>query len=127
MISRVLGNTRIMLTLAGVIALGGYCIGYSLRDFRWFARSGALIVSVGVTLLARTSIIRQDIIGHELQEVTGLSQLDPEHYKKLKQPIPDWVILDRRTRAAVGIWGPVVTCLGTLIWGFGDLLNKLIF
>ena len=119
-------NTRAMLAIAILLSVAGLLSGYILRDFTWFARCGALIVAVGVTLLSRASVIREDIMTHIITDETGLSHLDPEHYKRSGDPIPDWVLLDLRTRAAVGVWGPLVTFIGTLIWGFGDLLNKLL-
>lgn len=120
------GNTQAMLILASLLVFGGLTLGYALKDFTWFARFGALVVAAGITLLSRASIVREDIIAHVLQDNTGLSHLDPQHYTKIGQPMPEWVHADQRTRMAVGVWGPLVSFVGTLIWGFGDLLNKLV-
>jgi hypothetical protein len=68
-----------MLTLAMLLALVGLLLGYMLKDFTWFARFGALVVAVGITLLARASVIHEDIIAHVLEVETGLSHLNPEH------------------------------------------------
>jgi hypothetical protein len=107
-----------MVAVAILLSLGGLLIGYVCKDFTWFARFGAL--------LSRASLIRQDIMTHVLQSETGLSHLNPEHYKQIGEPVPDWVHEDHQTRAAVGVWGPLVSFIGTLIWGFGDLLNRLL-
>jgi hypothetical protein len=120
------GDTRTMLAIAMLLALAGFLLGYVLKDFTWFARFGGLIVSVGITLLSRASIIREDIKTHTAENQTGLSHLDPEHYKQIGMPIPEWVREDLRTRRAVGVWGPVVSFSGTLIWAFGDLLNRFL-
>jgi hypothetical protein len=117
------GDVRLMLTIAILLALGGLLIGFVLKDFSWFARFGGLVVAVGITLLSRASVIGEDIRTHIAQNETGLSHLDPEHYKQTGKPIPEWVQEDRRTRKAVGVWGPFVSFIGTLIWAFGDLLN----
>jgi hypothetical protein len=69
--------------------VAGLLSGYILRDFTWFARCGALIVAVGITLLSRASMIREDIMTHIISDETGLSHLDPEHYKRIDDPIPD--------------------------------------
>lgn len=122
----IFGDTRIMLLITGVLIMGGLFLGYILMDFTWFARFGALIVAVGITLLSRASVIREDIMAHVLETETGLSHLNPEHYRQIGSPIPEWVQVDRRTRRAVGLWGPLVSFTGTLIWGFGDLLNVLL-
>lgn len=115
-----------MVAIAILLSLGGLLIGYVCEDFTWFARFGALVVAIGITLLSRASLIRQDIMTHVLQSETGLSHLNPEHYKQIGEPVPDWVHEDHQTRAAVGVWGPLVSFIGTLIWGFGDLLNRLL-
>ena len=115
-----------MLAIAILFSVAGLLSGYILRDFTWFARCGALVVAVGITLLSRASVLREDIRPHIINNETGLSHLDPEHYKRIGESTPDWVLLDSRTRAAEGVWGPLLTFIGTLIWGFGDLLNKLL-
>lgn len=119
------GSTRAMLALPALFVAVGFLIGYGAGDFTWFARCGALVVASGITLLSRASIIREDIRAHFTQSRTGLSCLDPEHYVRIGKPIPEWVREDIRTRAAVGVWGPLVTFVGTMISGFGDLLNRL--
>lgn len=122
----IFGDTHAMLIIASLLILGGLTLGYVLKDFTWFARFGALVVATGITLLSRASVIREDIIAHVLQDETGLSHLDPEHYAQMGKPIPEWVQEDQRTRMAVGLWGPLVSFIGTIIWGFGDLLNRLV-
>lgn len=114
-----------MVTLAAVFGLIGLAIGYEFRDFTWFSRFGALVVAVGIALISRASVIGSDIKFHVITADTGLSHLDPEHYRRLGEPIPDWVIEDMKSRQAVGTLGPIVSLAGTVIWGFGDLLNKL--
>lgn len=84
------------------------------------------MVAVGITLFSRARVIHEDIQTHVLTEETGLSHLDPARYKQIDEPVPERVHEDLRTRLAVGVWGPLVTFVATLIWGFGDLFNKLI-
>lgn len=120
------GNTQSMLMLAVLLAIGGLSLSLVAYNFTWFSRAGSLVVAVGITLLSRASVIREDIRTHVIEDETGLSRLNPEHYRQMGEPIPDWVHEDRRTRAAVGVWGPFVSFMGTLIWGFGDLLNGLL-
>ena len=122
---RLLGNTRFMLGLAVGISSGGFAAGVYLDSFSWFARSGALVQAIGIAFLSRASLIGVDIRQHSISNETGLSHLDPKHYEELEVDVPAWVRLDSRTRAAVGVWGPVVSFAGTLIWAFGDLLNHL--
>ncbi len=121
----VIANNGLMVALAGVIIIVGLIAGFCVQDFVWFARSGSLVVAVGLTLISRASIIGKDVKLDVITADTGLSYLDPEHWKRLGQLPPDYVIEDWKTRAAVGKWGPIVSFAGTLIWGFGDLLNKV--
>lgn len=86
-----------MLTLATLLAIGGLSLSLTAHDFTWFSRGGALVVAVGITLLSRASVIREDILTHVVEGETGLSRLDPEHYRQVGEPVPDWVHEDRRT------------------------------
>ena len=93
------------------------------HDFRWLSRFGALVICAGIIILARPAILGEDIKTHIGMAETGLSHLDPEHYRKIGQPVPDYVIQDLRSRTAVGWLGPLFCFLGTATNGFGDLLN----
>jgi hypothetical protein len=126
-IHSLLGDTRVILFITILLILCGLLLGCIFRDFAWFSRFGALVVGMGITLLSRASVIREDIIAHAIETETGLSHLNPEHYKKIGRPIPEWVHKDYQTRKAVGVWGPAVSLTGTIIWAFGDLLNFLLY
>lgn len=122
---RILENTAAMLVAAiGIMSVGLFA-GIFTHNFIWFARSGALVQVIGIALLSRASLIGIDIRPHSISSETGLSHLDPIHYEQVEEPVPDWVKTDSRTRAAVGTWGPLVSFIGTLIWAFGDLLDRL--
>lgn len=120
-----LANTHFLLVIAGLSAISGVAASLFTHDFVCFSRSGAIVVAMSVIFLSQAGLI-----GHELRpsikmSETGLSQLDPEHYKKLGQPVPQWLVTDLKARFAIGVLGPATGLLGTTIWGFGDLLNKL--
>lgn len=112
-----------MVTLAAVAAMVGLCIGLATHNSMAFARSGAVVVAIGLVLFSRASVIGKDIRFPIITAETGLSHLDPEHYRMVGESVPEWVNEDRKSRAAVGTWGPIVSAIGTLIWGFGDLLH----
>lgn len=86
-----------MVAIAVSICVIGLVVGYTLHDFLWFSRFGALIVAVGVALLSRASVIGMDIKFDIVTAETGLSHLNPEHYRSLGQPIPDWVVEDAKS------------------------------
>jgi len=124
--SSLLANNKVILFMALFFGVLGLLIGYKFQDFMWFARSGALVVAMGLILFSRASIIGKDIKIHIVMEETGLSHLDPEHYKKTNQPMPEWLKEDLKSRYAVGVLAPIVSFIGTVIWGFGDLFNNFV-
>ena len=76
--------------------------------------------------MARPSILGEDIKMHVIMAETNLSDLDPKHYENIGDPVPDFVVQDLKSRAAVGVIGPIVVFVGTLANGFGDLLNNVV-
>jgi hypothetical protein len=112
-----------MTTMAMLVAVGGLLISLWKHDFTWFARSGSILVAFGLALFSRASVIGEDIKLEVVMEETGLSHLKKEHWNQVGEPVPEWVKEDWETRRAVGTLGPLVSGLGTLIWGFGDLIN----
>jgi hypothetical protein len=124
-VRKIIANNAIMFVTAIILAVIGISVSIWQRDFSWFARSGSIITCIGIIIISRPSIIVQDILDSVKMADTGLLSNDPEHYRRLGEPIPDCVIEDGKSRKAVGILGPIVIFAGTLIWGFADLLNLL--
>jgi hypothetical protein len=120
---RFLAHTILMTSTAAVLVVTGVLISICLSDFSWLTRFGALVTFIGIVVLNRPVIIRRDILPH-VKMTTGLSSLDPGHYRLVNEPVPDAVVEDRRSRNAVRV-GILITLMGTVIWGFGDLLNCL--
>jgi hypothetical protein len=58
-------------------------------------------------------------------EHDNLNLNGPEHYEARGKEIPEHVAEDLKSRFALGIAGPVMSFVGTIIWGFADLFNKL--
>jgi hypothetical protein len=112
-----------MVTTAALLAALGVAVSICAHNLSWFARSGALITGIGVIVLTRPSVIGKDIMPRIVMDESGLTQLDPEYYVHRSEQIPAWLIEDQKSRKAVGIFEPILTILGTLIWGFADLLN----
>jgi hypothetical protein len=107
------------------ILLAAFGVGISVcaRDFGWFARFGSLITFIGIIVLNRPSLVGQDILLDVTMADTGLGSTNPEHYRRVNEPVPPAVIQDQLSRSAVGRRGPAITLAGTVIWGFGDILN----
>lgn len=120
---RLLGNKWLMLVLAIGGAVAGLAQSFYCHDFMWFARSGSIVVCAGVMLLWN-SVLK----GRQILDVVGVSGFmldDPQHYEAVGEPVPDHVWEIRSIKLAVEWFGPIVTFVGTIVWGYGDLLNKL--
>jgi hypothetical protein len=119
---KIFANNQIMVTAATGFAIVGIVTSVCLRDFSWFARFGSVITAIGIILFNRHVIVGQDILPDVEMAETGLSSHDPQHYRLVEEQLPPAVVEDQYSRKAVyfGLW---TTLAGTVIWGFGDLLN----
>ncbi len=120
---RFLSDSDRMCGSAIAMGLFGFAASYVWSDFTCFARSGALIVAIGISLVSGAAITGMDLRSPVIKPTTGLSHLDPEGYKQASEPLPDWLPGQLEARQAAGFLGPLVSFIGTVIWGFGDLLN----
>lgn len=119
-------NNRFMAALSFGLLLIGLAVSLLQKDFTWLARSGAVLVGLGIVVLSRTSISGTELHIPVLGAETGLDLFTPEHHIKLGNPVPEWVYEQQRNRFALGKLGPALSFVGTVIWGFGDLLNKMV-
>ncbi|MCW5610572.1 MAG: hypothetical protein KIS83_07805 [Rubrivivax sp.] len=118
-------NVALSVGATGLLAVG-LVASFAASNFQWFSRFGALVICLGIIALARPSIVRAEIKVPILMAETGLSYLDPKHYEKTGEPVPEWVREDQKSRFAVGVLGPLLCLLGTGVNGFGDLLNRFL-
>ncbi len=123
----ILSNHKLMTFAAIVIAIAGIVQSIIYKDFIWFLRSGSIIVGIGIVLLARTYLVKKDLLLDITSSETPYNVNSPEHFKALNQSVPDYVKNDLASRAAIGLYGPCISFIGTIIWGYGDLLNILIY
>lgn len=121
----IFNNNVIMISASGIILITGILVSVLLCDFSWFSRSGSLITAIGIIILTRPSIIGQDILVSVMMDASGKHSNDPEYYRQNNEEIPETVYEDVKSRKAVGIYGPIITIIGTLVWGYADLLNKI--
>ncbi len=77
---KLFASNFIMIVTAAVVAALGVIVSICVRDFRWFARSGALITGIGIIVITRPSVIGKDIKLRVVMDESGLTQLDPEYY-----------------------------------------------
>jgi hypothetical protein len=117
-------NARLATIAIALLAIG-FGVSIAAENFTWLNRFGSLVICVGVLVLARPMILGEDVRAPIYTEETGLPDTDPQHYETLGEPVPDWVKQDRMSRTAVGWLGPLIVFIGTVVNGFGDLLNKV--
>lgn len=122
---KLIANNMFMLFLSIAVALGGFTIGWLRHDFTAFARAGALLVGFGIIVLSRTFITRTEFHPFIGGAETGLNVYEREHWQKIGKPIHPTVFEQEHNRFALGLLGPSLSFAGTVIWAFGDLLNKV--
>ncbi len=104
-----------VVTMAAAIALS---IGTA--DWTWFARSGAISTALGLVLASRKVLIaRADLLAllADMERADGTERTARlASFKRLQRD------LDRQVMEKAGF---ALLILGTLVWGFGDLIGRL--
>jgi len=123
---KIFSNNFGMLLLALVAAVIGFLWAWEVRSGGPFSRSGAIVTAVGLFLLSRDKIVGQDLGLPVYMAESPFRNIDPDHYESIGEAVPDWVREDVKSRIAIGRYGPIVSVIGTLIWGFGDLFVEML-
>lgn len=123
---KLFSSIPLMIIVAALSAVVGFAQSICLKDFIWFSRSGSIVVGLGIVLLARTSIVKEDLLLHIESSDTHLNENSPQYFEALGEPVPIYMKNDLASRSAIGVVGPIISFIGTIIWGYGDLLNHLI-
>ncbi|MCK5537111.1 MAG: hypothetical protein KAH77_06190 [Thiomargarita sp.] len=124
-LKKIFSNNFLMSAMAVGCVILGIFLSFVWKDFTWFSRFGSILVGIGIILLSRTFIIGVDLHIPVVMQETGLNVYERAHHEKLDDTIPKFVIEEEKSRFAIGVLSPTISFLGTLIWGFGDLLNRL--
>jgi hypothetical protein len=116
------GSRGLRRVVRGFLLVTAAFVALSLAtgDWGWFAQSGAIVTALGLVLASRKILIaRADLLSlpGEMEAVDGAERTARlESFKRLQRD------LDRQTVEKAG-FGLLV--LGTLIWGFGDLVGRI--
>ena len=110
-----------LLSIADVTV--GVWLSMSVGDWQWFARSGAMLVVLGI-LLTSSQIIENS------RRLKTRHTLHPSHFKhdyaeELKQRKLAHASILEEDIWHDGLRGLYLLIIGTLIWGFGDLVGWL--
>jgi len=105
-------------TVASITLLVGAFLSINLNDWQWFSRCGSLVVVIGIILTS------QQIIQH-------IHNLDRNRGSVGVQR--DWADADKRRLISEDSeqqwlsekYGLYMLIIGTLVWGFGDLINLM--
>ncbi len=111
---------RGFLLASAVVTAAFVALSVATGDWTWFARSGAILTALGLVLASRKILIaRADLLSllGEMEAVDGAERTARlESFKRLQRD------LDRQTFEKAG-FGLLI--LGTLVWGFGDLVGRI--
>lgn len=120
------GSPALRRVVRGFLAAAVLCMAAGLwlsietTDWMWFARSGAVLTALGLVLASRKILIaRADLVAllGDMERVDGAERtVRLESFKRLQRD------LDRQVMEKAGFGLLIV---GTLVWGFGDLLGRL--
>ena len=107
--------------LAAVLSAGlGLWASAATGDWMWFARSGAVMTALGLVLASRKILIaRADLVAllADMERADGAERTARlDSFKRLQRD------LDRQVMEKVGFGLLIV---GTIVWGFGDLLGRI--
>jgi hypothetical protein len=106
--------------LAAALSAGfGLWASVAIGDWMWFARSGAVMTALGLVLASRKILIaRADLVAllADMERADGAERTARlDSFKRLQRD------LDRQVMEKVGFGLLIV---GTIVWGFGDLLGR---
>ncbi|MDA3915619.1 MAG: hypothetical protein PF690_01410 [Deltaproteobacteria bacterium] len=119
----ILLNTWVVILL--VLLMGGVsaCYAFINNDYSWVSRSGSVITVLGLLLTIKHSIFSESRDIHSVVR-------EKNHYAVFAPDRDSDVYKDQTTHAKKIIkdeyLGFFITIIGTIIWGYGDLVGQVI-
>lgn len=116
-------NTRFTIksyAAAFLTLLAGALLSLHFNDWSWFSRCGALVVVNGIILTSRQIIEHMHHLSRQQRRDSMVNRdwaKDDKHFSFLHDDF------EQRWRSEK--YGLYMLIIGTLVWGFGDLLNLL--
>ena len=109
----------ILVSISVAISASAFAVSYSLDQWHWFQRFGAISVSIGAILSTRR-LLRIGIKGMLMDE----NYFAAARPQSMHSSETDAVETHRDLMCSY--WGFWVVGFGTLIWAFGDLVGWLL-
>jgi hypothetical protein len=110
---------RLHLVLAALSFLGGAAFAWAADDAGQFARAGSIMSLMGALMTFRRFLRGAE---DEYQALTGAANQPAAGFLPPMEAMMDAPAQDRRAYR----WGIRFAVVGTLIWGYGDLLLKAV-
>ena len=109
--NKILSNIYLFPFLAICAVCLSLVASYTTRNWDWFARSGSIVTMVGIILSVRPILRIEEQKTQDNGSILG--------------DTPKEIVEDRQLKLDVlGLYiGNFMTVVGTLIWGYGDLLG----
>lgn len=111
------GSTVFVLLIAVFSILSGICLSFHSSDWTWFSRFGSVITVCGL-LLVSSPIFDKGIYRSQGQHFKLMSCDESGH--------PRTTNAESRKSGNKILIGILISFIGTLVWGFGDLLALII-
>lgn len=98
----------------------GVALSVLLNDWHWFARSGSLVVVAGILLTSWQLIDNAQRLDVHFSDSSHDWAETAESRKRVRKHIKDDASWHNER------YGLYLLIAGTLVWGFGDLLNTVL-
>jgi hypothetical protein len=105
-----------VIVFAVLMASIGILLSIIKSEWLWFARFGSIITVAGLLLISSPSFVKGIYLSNA--SAFALAELDSDENTMVTNEG------DRKIGSKI-FSGIVITIIGTVIWGFGDLIGKL--
>lgn len=105
---------------AVITLLVGVFVSVRMHDWNWLSRSGSLIVVIGIILTSNQILLHMHHLDQARRHHESNFNKDWARAQKSEN-----LFLDKHHQWRNEKYGFYMLIVGTLVWGFGDLLNLL--
>lgn len=111
-IVKVLESKAVIIFFAVCMAIAGVVLSVVNSEWLWFSRFGSLITVAGLLLISSPSFLASDT------PAVSLVKIDDSY---------DNEVINRKQRkvGSETFTGIIISIMGTVVWGFGDLIGQI--